>query len=146
MTNHEVYDAVFRLSDPIVTGYRTDLCDIDAKLICLCPVPGCRPFLHFSRSNGTHLEWLYSATDEALPPKGEEVPFLFSTANREHIVRSTLISVQSILRSFGDVKLALHYDGQRVEQVSFEKALDIARANVQSILSTWEPARHHYVY
>lgn len=115
-----VYEQLAAAILPQMEAYQADLTTHDRRQIEDRPA---LPFLHWARSSGTTL-WHMPDVDN-LPKRGERVPYLFGTADREHIVKS---AVDVAKHEAKEPRFAVHYfDGQRLRRIDQQKALDIAQ-------------------
>jgi hypothetical protein len=132
-----VYDQLYAIASHHLQAYRDDLEKHDRQ--ALEDYPGV-PFLHWTRSSGTHITFLRPADD--YPAPGVRVPYLFGTADRDHLLNE----VVSIARYFADpinpqASLVLHYGGKRLQKVSATEALEIARLYREKVKREWRQAR-----
>lgn len=128
------YQCVKGLSLPHIKHFKDDLLVHDRTW--LRNHPGV-PFLHWTRETGTDLCGLFPADHEAWPKAGEEKPYLFSHAKREHFLRHAVIHAQCRARYPKECLLALYFDGSRVAEVSVEKAIEIAMHHERMVLKEW---------
>lgn len=110
MKESEVYEEVRRQAFPHMEAFMTDL-DIDREAICQNPGV---PFLHFTGTTGTNLELFHPS--EWYPPAGEHVPYLFSTAERHHILKGVVITVEC-MKKVSRQELILYYDGKTIKKL-----------------------------
>ena len=130
----KIYEQLKALSLPIIESYHDDL--IKHDLNSLTRYPGI-PFLHFTGTTGTHLVIMHPADNDRFPPPGEQVPYLFGTADRNHILEGKVITVECMGKSWRQ-DLILHYDGNRLRKVSHEKSLEIVKTYANAVLYKWE--------
>ena len=93
------------------------------------------PFLHFTRSCGTHLLPLPGA--DTYPAKGQRVPYLFATADRNHM----LSQVVSFCRHCADcetTKAIYYFDGKRLIHTSPDAAKETARQYQRRVWAQWK--------
>lgn len=114
------YDQLVKLCARHIEAYMDDLTVHDRQ--ALEANPG-RPFLHFTRTTGTYLDLLPTA--ETLPAKGERVPFLFGTADREKLL-SELVNGVKCYVALENHKQALLFDGKKFRKLTPEKAVQFA--------------------
>ena len=95
---------------PLIEAFRDDLLKHDRQF--LEDNPG-MPFLHLTRQCGTHLI--------SLPCASTHFP-----RNREHILDDTVKSVEYLAQS-GSTRLALHFDGKTLREVTTADTLDVVR-------------------
>lgn len=131
-TYQELYERV----QAHVLNYRGDLAfdqqSIEAN-------PGV-PFLHWTRENGTELDFHPNASDPSWPAKGERVPYLFGQADRRHILR---MKVEIARYWVGKDVTCLHFDGTRFHEVTPEQAVQIAQGYQQCIEAVWAGRERH---
>jgi len=132
-TERSIYKQLRDECHPLIEHYHTDLTQCDRKTIQNNPGV---PFLHWTRSMGTHLVMLYPA--ENYPPQGVFVQFLFGQADRMHMLDAVLSMAQS--HSAERTILAHYYDGKKLHVVTADRAVTIAREYRQSVLNQWERA------
>jgi hypothetical protein len=95
------------------------------------------PFLHWTRANGTHIEFLIS--NEHLPKEGQRVPFLFGTNDREGILDSMVMMAEYWLRPFAEQIFTVHYfDGEVLREIDKKKAVEIAKQHRQKMFDSWQ--------
>ena len=126
-----VYQQVKTLAGPIVKHYRDDLTKHDRRTFQDDPT---RPFLHFSRECGTHLITLDDA--ESYPLPGNEVPFVFGTAQRGKILEDVISATRRIVAS-ETTELILHWDGRKLRQLTAQQAIDVAETYGRKIRGDW---------
>jgi len=93
------------------------------------------PFLHFTRSCGTHLLPLPAA--ETFPAKGQRVPYLFASADRSHML-SQVGSFCGHCADCSTTKAIYHFDGHRLIHTSPAAAKETARQYQRGIMAQWE--------
>jgi hypothetical protein len=119
---------------PLMSGYQSDLTKHDRAEIESTPDV---PFLHYTRAQGTHLVRLLP--NELLPSKGKIVPYLFGTADREHIVKQVLKITELFCKPSGLDALAVHYfDGKRLHKITADKAHSVARDYAYDLYALWD--------
>lgn len=128
------YPEVDRLSRPLIEHYHSDL-DIDRELIERHPGT---PFLHWTKSNkcGTWLLLLHPP--DAYPPAGVHVPWLFGTADRTRILRQEV----GLAKTAMGAQLVLHFDGQKLRQVTDKQAVAIAVEHGEQTTNHWRREEH----
>jgi hypothetical protein len=140
MDARELYRALFAEVSPRLEHWRTDLTKHDRRW--LKRNPGV-PFLHYTRETGTDLVALHAADDAYWPAEGEQIPYLFATADRWHILKQVAVIIdyeaQTMARE-GD-RLILHYDGRKLRRIDNPKAREIGRDYTRAIESDWKPSR-----
>jgi len=105
-----IYEQLAAQVRPVLTHYRDDLEKWDREAIEEKHVGV--PFLHWACSSSTHIVLLIAA--DSYPPAGQYVPYLFGTADREHILKQAMEYAKYFLRPEGqraDGYLVHHYDG-----------------------------------
>ncbi|MCP4651546.1 MAG: hypothetical protein GY853_15900 [PVC group bacterium] len=117
MTPNNVYQEVKKQALPLIKNYRDDLLKHDNNLINK-ECPG-MPFLHFTRDWGTHIIFFSPAAD--YPGPGEKVKYLFSYADRYHLLKSRKEVFDAIYVNF-KVELVLYYDGVKVQKINKAQA------------------------
>lgn len=131
-----VYEQLAAQVRPVLTHYRDDLEKWDRQAIEK-KHPGV-PFLHWACSSSTHIVMLVDA--DSYPPAGKHVPYLFGTADREHILRQSVEYAKYFLRPEGqraDGYLVHHYDGTRLRQITCADALVVAESYRGRIQREW---------
>ncbi len=121
------FQKIRELSLKVMTGYTHDL-DIDEEAII--DRLG-MPFLHFTRATGTTIVFLRPYSD--LPGPGQYEPYLFSTADRHHIVDG-IESMSNYYRSkhqeqHGRCLMAHYFDGETIRKLSPDRAAEIGTAH-----------------
>ena len=111
-----LHEQLVEKSLPIITSYHDDLLKHDKNH--LDNFPG-RPFIHFTGDTGTHIItlWLF----EDYPSKFEEVPYIFGTAGRQHIL-DELTSTVDCMKSCNRMELIMYFDGLELRIISYETA------------------------
>lgn len=87
------------------------------------------PFLHWARSHGTTLMFLFPYGHSYLPAKGKEIPYLFGFADREHIVKQVFVMAERFCLPHNQTKsgfIVHHFDGRALRRIDTAKAFDIA--------------------
>ena len=93
------------------------------------------PFISAARETGTDLWPLFPADHSNFPARGERVPYLFGTADREHIARGTASGVQHSVKS----NRVLHYwNGRTLRRIDGARATAIASAWLAGVLAAWK--------
>lgn len=125
-----VYDELEAKCLPLIENYHTDLTKWDRQAIELHP---CCPFLHWTRDTGTHIIML--TPEDSYPKRGERVRYLFGTADREHLLRQTLVVAEYCDR---ETHLACHYyDGVKLRSISSQDAVSIVKQYMREIERNW---------
>ena len=137
------YDSLFARVTDTVTDWRTDL-EADREWI-EDPANAGVPYIHVARPWGTDIVGLYPAGDSRWPSTGERIPFLFGTADREHILRTAEVTVSYRLKHDEQHAARWHYWNGcgTLREISGERALAIIRQYVAKTLAQWaREARH----
>lgn len=121
---------------PSIESYRDDLLVHDVKAIATYPGV---PFLHFTRAWGTQILFMPDAWHESWPARGQQVPYLFGTADREHILDGTLATIKY---PWDRIRLVHYFDGICLREVTIQRAIEIATAYQRRVLDTWRGATH----
>jgi len=128
-----VYEQIKEKALPFIKAYSDDLLIHDKNAIEGNPNI---PFLHFTGSTGTHIELLVDASE--YPRKGERVPYLFATADREHILDQKVKIVDHMTKvNRNDLMLYYPGDGKRVRTITHDKAKEIIREYRRRIEGIW---------
>ena len=112
----------------LMTDYTDDLMKHDKKT--LEDNPGV-PFLHFTRATGTGLIML---STKNWPRKGETIPYLFGSADRNHLLKELENTAQHYR---GNSRLIQHYDGNMLHIISHDEAMFIVDALQYEIMKGW---------
>jgi len=121
---------------PLVEAYRDDLVKHDKESIGNRPGV---PFIHVTRASGTHICFMPSAAD--YPAPGVYVPYLFGTANRDHVLEQVVTFADYWLRPCAEpVKLVHYFDGRRLRKVSLKDAQELLRDYGRRVRDTWRRA------
>lgn len=132
LTQIELYRELGRLVSPLIKHYRTDLKHDKAWLL---GNPGV-PFLHFTSESSTHIVSLDAANSEKWPKDGVLVPYLFSRADRWHILRQKRDAVEAISEKF-NLRVIYYWNGQNLQEVSAARALRIVSDYCTNIQAAW---------
>lgn len=118
---------------PLIEAYHDDLLKHDREMIT--DNEGV-PFLHYTRSCGTHLFLMHGSDN--LPKKGDRIPFLFGTADRYQIAKGVVDCAASCVRD-GNIHNLVHYfDGTRLKRLDGTKeALDVAEEYFRRLRREW---------
>ena len=135
MTPEQVHDKIFENCDHIVKAYRDDLIKHDKNFI---EEYAGTPFLHFAREYGTHI--IFLNTDEQLPAAGEQVPYLFGHADRDHIAKQVPAMVECI-KKCATTKMIQYFNGKTVKTITLEHAENIAHSYYQECSIRWNNER-----
>jgi len=123
-----VYMQLKEKASPFIKSYRDDLVKHDREF--LRKNPGV-PFLHFTGESGTHLYAMWPS--EKLPGKGEVVKYLFGYSTREEIIESEFSVIPSMKTRYGRGDMAMYFDGQKLQEISYDKATRIAEKYIKSV-------------
>ena len=119
MTPQELHAELVEISLPYISHYKDDLLKHDKTQLEMYPE---RPFLHFTGDTGTHMMTLWFLRDY---PKGyDRVPYLFGTADKEHMLRE-LTSTVNCLERCNRTDLILYFDGIKLHVIDYEKSKSI---------------------
>jgi hypothetical protein len=129
-----VYEQVKALALPHIEAFHNDLLKHDRRAL-VDTYPG-TPFLHFTRECGTWVIMMPPAGSEAYPPEGEKIPYLFSRADRWHILAQIMPVFDSIERN-RNTRLLLYFDGNRLHKASLARAKGILEEYVDGVQRTW---------
>lgn len=123
-----LFDQLYTAVTDTVIDFRDDLEKHDKRMIERNPG---RRFLHFARPTGTDMVFFTPADAECWPLPGERIRFLFSTADRWHILNE-LANLASLHADRAD---QIHYfDGHRLHTVNRRCAEHLAaewRAHIE---------------
>ena len=133
LTASEVHAALVREVDSLITHYRDDLLVHDLNNLKKC-LDG-TPFLHFTRDTGTYMVMLIGADE--YPAKGERVPYLFGSADREHCLNGVWDVVNHCTDGFYGQHVCHYYDGRTLRKVTNVQARNIASEYTATIRSQW---------
>lgn len=130
----DVYEQLKEKALPFIEDYKDDLLVHDKDELERHK-PG-TPFLHFTGSTGTAIEVLQDESE--YPKKGERVPYLFATANREHILDQKVKVVDCTMK-VNRHDLILYYPGgdKNIETITHDRAKEIIREYWQDIKDIW---------
>lgn len=130
-----VYEELERKVLPKLEDFKTDLTKHDRE--CIERNPG-TPFLHYTRSTGTIMVMLHASDSEAFPAEGEYVPYLFGTADREHILDETWRMAQYCADRKED---CLYFDGRSLKELSSADSVRIALDYGRKVRNAWRTAK-----
>ncbi len=137
----KIYQQLHALVRSRLLAYETDLETHDKEAIETSPGV---PFLHWTRDSGTEIVMLWDMKSDVWPMYGVQVPYLFGTADRNHMLDQKIAIAEWHLRtpSGGDNKYICHYyDGVRIMPVTCAKAVEIAKEYARPIRRHWEQER-----
>lgn len=122
---------------PMMTDYQTDLTTHDRAAIEANP--GC-PFLHWASPSNTVIVFLLPADDPAFPPPGARVPYLFGTADREHLADEVVSMAEYHCKpcNRNPLRLAHYWDGKRLRRLDVGEALRVARVYRAALRHAWD--------
>jgi len=128
--NIDVYNRIKKNSLPLLEDYKTDLLQHDFKQITSIEWTS---FIHFTRNSGTHLLKLSTV---GYPKKNEIVPYLFSQADRLHILKE-LYTVFETLQ--GSALIIQYYDfnNDTVKIISSESAESLILNFTRNTIKKW---------
>ena len=106
---------------PFITAYHKDLLCWDKKALFQSPGTS---FLHFTRDTGTHIVFFEPA--DKYPARGVNVKYLFSYADRHHILDQVLKTVDYLVDKSAS-EMILYYNGTTLKEVDPETARSLAR-------------------
>jgi len=135
----DIYEIIKEKALPRIEMFQDDLLVHDKREIAESPGT---PFIHLTRNTGTWLVRLRKADE--YPAKGERVPYIFGKSTREHILVSSTVHVLEGAKQAGMTELIQYYDGKKVREITFEKALEIAHEYVRKIMDEWEVPERKY--
>lgn len=118
---------------PLLEAYHRDLLVSDRRRIIQ---HWGVPYLHWTRPTGTSLEHLHSHNSEAFPAKGIRIPYLFGTADRDHVLRSVSLIAETEQR-MGSSILVQHFDGHSLKVIDYKTAIEIAHKHVRMVRYAW---------
>lgn len=113
---------------PRIQAFHKDLLLHDRKLIAAHQGT---PFLHWTRKTGTHILFLIGADE--YPPNGTHVPFLFGTADRQHLLTQAVAMTRL---DNGD--LVHYFDGQTLRVIDQRAAIEVGREYSSKIRGEWD--------
>lgn len=132
-----IYDQLAETVLPLLTAYETDFTLHDRE--SLAARPGV-PFLHWTHATGTTMAFLPDATDPEFPKCGELVPYLFGTADREHILQGKRTIAEyhaSPSNGIGNRYTVHHYDGRKLKRITVQEAVDVVKSYARPIEAAW---------
>lgn len=127
-----VYEKLVERVGATVKAYRSDL-DHDRNGILANPGI---PFLHWTRETGTHLQILPGFDSDCFPPEGVEVSYLFGSCDRCELSHKPIELAQYFAQS-DQVKHCTWFDGERLNSITTEKAVEIARQWCNRVNAEW---------
>ena len=132
-SDSDVYDQLEAACLPLIKHYHDDLLKWDRE--CIEASPGV-PFLHWTNEMGTHIVMLQPESE--YPAKGVEVPYLFGTADRWHLVRQIEDATKYHV-SHQPHHYCHYFDGQKLRFLhgDGDEALNIAKTYCRRIVLNW---------
>lgn len=132
---YQTWDKLFRLCHPLMLDYQSDL-EIDKTSIVLAQAP----FIHWTRETGTALEPLIAP--DQYPPSKKRVPYLFGTADREHILSQRVGTAAYMANPNNVAVVACHYfDGKALKRIKLEDAIDLMNNYAGQVRRCWANPR-----
>jgi len=136
MTGETLYAELHKRCIHKISKFESDLTAIDREW--LIEHPGV-PFIHVTRTYGTHLLALWPATQ--YPAPGEYVPYMFGVADRGHILHGLTDFLEAIVKVHaGQVQQWLYYDGQRLVDATEARARTIVAKHIAATEAAWKKA------
>ena len=128
-----IYGQLEKAVLPLLRGYREDLTTHDKKAI---GNRGGVPFVHYGRDNGTHIVFLGDSS--TYPAEGVHVPYLFSSADRWHILKECTVLADHFTSEYNPPAKIVHYfDGRNLRRITVAQSVDIATAYQTRMRSLW---------
>ena len=121
---------------PLIESYQVDLLKHDLDALHRFPD---MPFLHWTRKFGTFMCHLLPPDHPAWPAKGVFIPYLFATANREHILHQNADVARGMMRE-GDATHTCHWWGgpeHPLRRITCERAHELATRHESAVLRAW---------
>lgn len=115
-----------------LTNYKDDLVVHDRNLISKNPNI---PFLHWTRTHGTTISFLFPKDSSEFPKPGETVPYLFGRVDREALAKKPAEVATCFLGRAG-IK-TLYFNGTELKEISPEQALDTAKDYARQVTAGW---------
>ena len=132
ITMYEVWDQLHAKCHPLMTDYFSDL-DCDKETI----VAGQVSFIHWTRKTGTYMVLLKAP--DMYPPAGVSVKYLFSNANREHILNQVRETAQYWMRPSNPKTEAVHYfDGKTLKRITLQQSDDLLKDYAKQVAECWK--------
>lgn len=118
---------------PLIEAYNRDLLVHDRRTLRLYE----GAYLHYTNYCGTHLVLLRDT--KSLPKNGERIPWLFGTANRQHIASQMVTMAEYMVSRSMHTLLACHYfDGKTLRKITGEQGIAIAKDHVRKLHNEWD--------
>ena len=121
MKPEKVYEEIEKKSLPLIQHYAEDLTEVDKTTILHNKKK--YPFLHFTGKTGTHL--IILSPREEYPKKGEEIKYLFGHADRFHVLKGKIETVEWCVKEGNKRDLILYFDGNTVRQITEKDVKEI---------------------
>lgn len=123
---------------PFIQAFEDDLLVHDRQTLDEHPP---YPYIHITRECGTWIFPLLPHDAPEFPPKGERVPYLFGTADREHILKQTTECLTG--NTIAETALLVHYfNGKELKTISLFTAIEIAKRHQRQVLRAWTPTTY----
>jgi len=133
MKKEDVFPELYVMTQDAVKDYRTDF-DHDKRLID--EMPEGTPFIHIAREMGTHMYMLPPAMSEKYPKEGERVPYLFSSADRNHMLRMVKTCIEYHYFHHNNHTWT-YFDGKKFTNITPEQAMRLANDYTLKVKSDW---------
>jgi hypothetical protein len=135
-----IYEELEKIALPFMEAYKEDLTTIDRKAIEYKPGV---PFLHYTRKWGTTISFLPAADSPLFPPAGVRVPYLFGTADREHLLNECLSMAKHCAPENDPPFLCVcYFDGHKLRKTNFKHSRQIAEDYARSVRAAWNKLAH----
>lgn len=120
---------------PHLKHYHRDLLMHDRRAIRSFPDV---PYLHVTRDMGTHLQFMRPTDHPSWPAPGQEVPYLFSTADRDHLLKEAEGFIKYFIASHREESVLVHhYDGRTLRKISYRHADDLLSRWASNVRHGW---------
>lgn len=133
MNASQVHAMLVECCGGIVTRYRDDLLVHDLNTID--QIGPHTPFLHFCRDSGTYMVGLIAADE--YPAKGQHVPFLFGSADREKLLDGAVTLATHCSNPVNGTHICHYFNGKTIKRITLVQALTIATEYARTIRATW---------
>lgn len=127
------YPQLEALCLPFIESYHNDLLEIDRTLIEQNPG---KPFIHYTRKWGTYLIGLPDADHPYWPAEDVKIPYIFSEADRLHILRETA-GIPAWMEQHYPTSLVHWFNGQQLVAIDHAKAKELVLAWRTHVQETW---------
>ena len=129
MKEHRIFKKLVIKSLPLMTNYIKDLLTHDKEQ--LDKLDNSIPFIHFTRKMGTGLIILSS---DNWPARGETIPYIFGTADRNHLLRE----VKNTANHYkSNCVLIQFYDGNKLHVMSHDEIMCLVDTFQHETISKW---------